>query len=95
MKKKTRWNSTIGKDGGNFSTRRRDIQYTTFGNRTTNWINGGGDQNYKAKHRYGTSSLCVDGLQHCSRGNKCLKGYRILSFHFCHFTKILGIKSKV
>jgi hypothetical protein len=35
------------------------------------------------------------GLLQYSKGNRCFKKYRILSFHFCHFTKILGTKSKV
>jgi hypothetical protein len=35
------------------------------------------------------------GLQHCGRGNKCLQGYRILSFHFCHVTRISQMESKV
>jgi hypothetical protein len=35
------------------------------------------------------------GLQHYGRGNKCLKGYRILSFHLYHFIRILGMESKV
>jgi hypothetical protein len=28
-------------------------------------------------------------------GYKYLKGYKILSFHFNHFTRILGMESKV
>jgi hypothetical protein len=26
-------------------------------------------------------------IHNCIKGDKCLKGYRILSFHFCHFTR--------
>jgi len=34
-------------------------------------------------------------LQNYSRGNKCLEGHKILSFHFCHFTRISRTESKV
>ncbi len=39
--------------------------------------------------------LCRLGLQNCSKGSKCLKGYKILSFYFCHFTKISRMEFKV
>jgi len=34
-------------------------------------------------------------LQNYSKGNTCLEGYIILSFHFCHFTRISQKESKV
>ncbi len=34
-------------------------------------------------------------IQNCNRGDKCLKRYIILSFHFCHFMRISRIESKV
>ncbi len=59
-KKFIRGNLRTRKGGSYFSTRRRDIQNTTFGNRTTNEISGGGDRNCRAKCRYKTIGLCVD-----------------------------------
>jgi hypothetical protein len=41
-------------------TRRRNIQGTTFGNKTTNWISGGGYWNRKAKRKYRTIGFYVD-----------------------------------
>jgi hypothetical protein len=49
------------------------------------------EQNINIVHWF----LCRLGLQHCAMGNKCLKGYKILSFHLYHFTKISRMKSKV
>jgi hypothetical protein len=40
-KKKTTKNSRIGKGGGYSSTKKRGIQDTVSGNRTTNQISGG------------------------------------------------------
>jgi hypothetical protein len=59
-KKRTKGNSWTVKGGGFFNTSRRDIQDITFGHRTTNWINGAGDHNYKAKHTYKITSFYVD-----------------------------------
>jgi hypothetical protein len=34
-------------------------------------------------------------IQNYNKGNTCLEGYIILSFHFCHFTRISRKESKV
>ncbi len=59
-KKKNQREFRNRKRWGYYNTKRRDIQDITFGNRSTNWISGGGDQNYKAKCRYRTIGFCVD-----------------------------------
>ncbi len=83
---------------GNYSSnRRRGIQDTTPRNITTNWVNGGGGQNYKDINTcqncrviggYITISCCIGGdYRNYSRRDICLKGYEILSFHFLSFYK--------
>jgi hypothetical protein len=47
-RKRTRGNSRIGKGGGYYSTKKKDIQDITSRNKTTNLISGGGNWNYKA-----------------------------------------------
>jgi hypothetical protein len=70
---------------------------------------GRGNWNYKAKCRYKTIGFCVDwdyntvvretnvykDIKYYHFISVILQGYKILSFHFCHFTRILGMESKV
>ncbi len=59
-KKKTIRDLGIGKGGSYSNTIKRDIQDSTSGNKTTNWISEGGNQNYIAKRRYKTISFYVN-----------------------------------
>jgi hypothetical protein len=43
-----------------FQHQKNKIQDTTFGNKTTNKISGGGDSNCRTKSGYRTTGFCVD-----------------------------------
>jgi len=74
------------------SNRRRGIQDTSLRNKTIDWVSGGGGQNYrnrnigqnyKAKGGYRTIGSCIGwDYKKYSKGDRCLEGYEIFSFHF-------------
>ncbi len=56
---------------------------------------GGKDQNYKTKNRYKTITSYIGWYYITIVGETNFLKDIELSFHFCHFTNILGTKSKV
>jgi hypothetical protein len=87
--------------GGVYSNnRRRGIQYIVPRSKSIDWVSGGGGQNcgdrhigqnYRARGGYRTIGCYTSwNYTNYSRGDRCLEGCEILSFHFLSFYKDFG-----